>query len=129
MVLNDINNLNNLTDQIIGSAIDVHKELGPGLLESAYQTCLAIELGQREISYEREVELAIEYKGLKVDANYRLDFIVEDSIILEIKSVERIIPIHEAQLLTYLRLSGKKLGLLINFNVPLLKDGIKRLIN
>ena len=127
--MKDIDNLNNLTDQIIGSAIDVHKELGPGLLESAYQTCLAIELGQREISYEREVELAIEYKGLKVDANYRLDFILEDSIILEIKSVERIIPIHEAQLLTYLRLSGKKLGLLINFNVPLLKDGIKRLIN
>ncbi len=129
MVSKDINHLNHLTDQIIGSAIDVHKELGPGLLESAYQICLAIELGQREISYEREVELAIEYKGQNVDANYRLDFVVEDSIIVEIKSVERIIPIHEAQLLTYLRLSGKKLGLLINFNVPLLKDGIKRLIN
>lgn len=129
MVLKDINYLNNLTDQIIGSAIDVHKELGSGLLESAYQTCLAIELGQRDVSYKREVELAIEYKGQNVDANYRLDFIVEDCIIVEIKSVDRIIPIHEAQLLTYLRLSGEKLGLLINFNVPLFKEGIKRLIN
>lgn len=127
--MKDINYLNNLTDQIIGSAIDVHKELGSGLLESAYQTCLAIELGQRDVSYKREVELAIEYKDQNVDANYRLDFIVEDCIIVEIKSVDRIIPIHEAQLLTYLRLSGKKLGLLINFNVPLLKEGIKRLIN
>lgn len=127
--MKDINYLNNLTDQIIGSAIDVHKELGSGLLESAYQTCLAIELGQRDVSYKREVELAIEYKGQNVDANYGLDFIVEDCIIVEIKSVDRIIPIHEAQLLTYLRLSGKKLGLLINFNVPLLKEGIKRLIN
>jgi len=129
VVLKDINYLNNLTDQIIGSAIDVHKELGSGLLESAYQTCLAIELGQRDVSYKREVELAIEYKGQNVDANYRLDFIVEDCIIVEIKSVDRIIPIHEAQLLTYLRLSGEKLGLLINFNVPLFKEGIKRLIN
>lgn len=127
--MKDINYLNNLTDQIIGSAIDVHKELGSGLLESAYQTCLAIELGQRDVSYKREVELAIEYKGQNVDANYGLDFIVEDCIIVEIKSVDRIIPIHEAQLLTCLRLSGKKLGLLINFNVPLLKEGIKRLIN
>lgn len=120
--------LNKTTEQIIGAAIEVHKVLGPGLLESAYEECLCRELGLRGIQFERQRPLPVEYKGVKLDCGYRLDFLVENAVVVEIKSVSGIEPIHEAQLLTYLRLGGWKLGLLINFNVPVLKDGIRRRI-
>ena len=117
-----------LTEQIIGAAIEVHRHLGPGLLESAYQKCLARELELREIPYRCECELPVTYKGIAVESGYRLDFLVSDLVVVEIKSVDSIAPIHEAQLLTYLRLSGKKIGLLLNFNVKVLKEGITRRI-
>ena len=119
--------VNKLTGQVIGAAIEVHKILGPGLLESAYEECLCHELELRGIPYERQSELPIEYKGVKLDCGYRLDVVVSSQLILELKACERLEPIHEAQLLTYLKLTGIKLGLLINFNVPVLKQGIKRL--
>jgi GxxExxY protein len=115
-----------LTGQIIGAAITVHKELGPGLLESTYEACLCHELSQRQIAYQRQVELPITYKGLQLPNAYRLDVVVEDAVILELKAVEQMIPVYEAQLLTYLRLSRKKIGFLINFNVAVLKEGITR---
>ena len=117
-----------LTDAIIGAAIEVHTHLGPGLLESAYEECLCEELRSRGIHFQSQRPLPLEYKGKKLDCGYRLDLVVEDRVIVEIKSVDGLAPIHEAQLLTYLRLSGKRVGLLINFNVPLLKDGIKRMV-
>lgn len=120
--------LNEISEQIIGAAIEVHKALGPGLLESAYEDCLCRELTLRNISFERQKLLPVEYKGMKVDCGYRLDLLVSGSVVVEIKAVETIVPIHEAQLLTYLKLGGWKLGLLINFNVPVLKDGIRRRI-
>lgn len=115
-----------LTESIIGAAIEVHRALGPGLLESIYTHCLAIELAARGIQAKREVELPVSYKGHLLDCGYRLDLVVEDRVIVELKSVDKINPLHEAQLLTYLKLSGKRVGLLINFNVPLLKDGVTR---
>ena len=115
-----------LTSKIIGAAIEVHRALGPGLLESAYQACLTQEFKLRGIPFQQEQPLPLEYKGVHLDCGYRLDFIVAGKIILELKSVGQIHPIHEAQLLTYLRLTGCKVGLLINFNVPVLKDGIVR---
>ena len=118
--------LNGLSEQIIGCAIKVHKALGPGLLESAYEVCLEHELLKAGLRVERQVPLNIVYDGIELDACYQLDLVVEDLIILELKSVERIMPIHEAQLLTYLKLTKKKLGLLINFNQELVKNGIKR---
>ncbi len=121
-------NFHQLTERVIGLCIEVHRQLGPGLLESAYQTCLAFELEEAGIPFEREVHLPVIYKGRALDANYRLDFVVEGSVVLELKSVEALMPIHEAQVLTYLRLSGQSLGLLINFNAPLLKQGIKRVV-
>ncbi len=120
--------LNKVTEQLIGAAIEVHKTLGPGLLESAYEECLCRELTLREISFARQRPLPVEYKGVKLDCGYRLDLLVAEAVVVEIKAVETIEPIHEAQLLTYLRLGGWKLGLLINFNVPVLKDGIRRRI-
>ncbi len=122
----DIMELNELTEKIIGCAIKVHRVLGPGLLESAYEVCLVHELRKAGLRVERQAPLPIVYDGIELDACYQLDIVVEDLIILELKSVERIMPIHEAQLLTYLKLTKKKLGLLINFNVELLKNGIKR---
>jgi len=119
---------NLLSRQVIGAAIEVHKTLGPGLLESAYQTCHKHELGLRNVPVQTEVPLPLEYKGFRLDCGYRMDEVVGGLVVVEIKSVERIEPIHEAQLLTYLRLSGIWLGLLINFNVPVLKNGIKRLV-
>ncbi|TWT01259.1 GxxExxY protein [Reyranella sp. CPCC 100927] len=116
-----------LTDRVIGLAIDVHRALGPGLLESAYEACLCRELELANIRFKRQVPLPIDYKGLRLEA-YRLDIVVDDCLILEIKAVERLIPIHEAQLLTYLKLSKLKVGLLLNFGAPMLKEGIKRLI-
>jgi GxxExxY protein len=119
--------INHLTGKVIGAAIEVHKALGPGLLESAYEECLCVELELKKIPYERQKELPIEYKGITLDCGYRLDIVVATSLILELKACEKLEPIHEAQLLTYLKLTGIKWGLLINFNVPLLKEGIKRL--
>jgi GxxExxY protein len=115
-----------ITEAIIGAAIEVHRELGPGLLESAYEECFCHELHLRGLNFRRQVELPVAYKGLKLDCGYRLDVVVENAVIVELKSVEQISPIHHAQLLTYLRLAGKKVGLLINFNVAVLKDGIVR---
>ena len=117
-----------LTGAVIGCAIEVHKTLGVGLLESAYEGALAYELGLQGISYERQKPLHIQYKGVKIDCAYRLDFLIENSLILEIKSVAKHEPIFEAQLLTYLKLANIKKGLLINFNTRLLKDSIKRMV-
>ena len=115
-----------LTEQIIGAAIEVHRELGPGLLESAYEQCFCHELHLRGLAFQCQVDLPVTYKGLKLDCGYRLDVLVADSVVIELKSVEQILPIHQAQLLTYLRLTRKKVGLLINFNVTVLKNGIIR---
>ena len=119
----------NLSKEIIGAAIEVHRNLGPGLLESAYEECLCRELAICDIAFERQKPLAVSYKGVKLDCGYRLDIVVGGLIILELKAVDQIEPIHEAQLLTYLKLSNLKLGILINFNVPILRDGIKRIVN
>ena len=121
--------LNDLTEKIIGCAIKVHRVLGPGLLESAYEVCLFHELTKAGLKAERQVKVPIVYDGLILEADYFIDILVEDTVVLELKSVEHVLPIHEAQLLTYLKLADKKLGLLINFNVTLLKNGIKRRIN
>ena len=126
-MVNHLMDINKLTGDIIGAAIEVHKILGPGLLESAYEECLCHELELREIPYERQKELPIEYKDVTLDCGYRLDVVVTNRLILELKACERLEPIHEAQLLTYLKLTGIKVGLLINFNVPMLRQGIKRL--
>lgn len=115
-----------LTGQIIGAAIEVHRALGPGLLESVYQACLAREFSLRNLPFEQEEPLPVEYKGVRVDCGYRLDFIVAGKVVVELKAVDAIRPVHEAQLLTYLKLTGCRVGLLINFNVPALEDGIKR---
>jgi GxxExxY protein len=117
-----------LTEQIIGAAIEVHRELGPGLLESAYEQCLCHELTLREISFERQVPLPVRYKGILLDCGYRIDLIVAGEVILELKCVDKIIPVHEAQLLTYLKLSGKRVGLIINFNSEVLRTAIKRMV-
>ena len=117
-----------LTHEIIGAAIEVHRALGPGLLESAYEECLARELTLRGISYERQKPLPIVYRDTKLDCGYRVDLIADNRVILELKSVESLAPIHEAIVLTYLRMSGCRIGLLINFNVPVLRNGLKRLV-
>lgn len=115
-----------LTEQIIGAAIEVHRHLGPGLLESAYEHCLCRELAQQNLRFERQVAIPLSYKGEVLDCGYRVDVIVEGKVLLELKSIEAIEPIHEAQLLTYLRLTKLRVGLLINLNTQLLKDGIVR---
>ena len=127
--MGDFNDINDLTGEVIGAAIEVHKALGPGLLESAYEECLSRELDLRDIPYERQKELPVEYKGAKLQSAYRLDIVVANKLIIELKTCESLEPIHTAQLLTYLKLTGIKVGLLINFNVPVLKEGIKRLVN
>lgn len=119
-------NINLLSERIIGSAIEVHRELGPGLLESAYEECLCRELSLRNVQFQRQIPLPVTYKGLKLDCGHRIDLLVSDLVVVEIKTVDKIIPVHEAQLLTYLRLGAWQIGLLINFNVPVLKDGIRR---
>jgi GxxExxY protein len=121
--------LNEISEKIIGAAIQVHRTLGPGLLESTYEACLKYELEKRGLKIQSQVGLPVIYDGMKIDLGYRLDILVEDAVIIELKAVTTIIPLHEAQLLSYLKLSGKHLGLLINFNVTLLKDGITRRIN
>ena len=115
-----------LSTAVIGAAIEVHRALGPGLLESAYMRCLQHELTLRGIVFRTEVAVPVVFKGVRLECGYRLDFVIEEKIILEVKAVEALAPIHEAQLLTYLRLSGMRVGLLINFNSPVLKDGIVR---
>ncbi len=114
------------TASIIGAAIEVHRRLGPGLLESAYEQCLCHELHLRGLLFKCQVDLPVSYKGLQLDCGYKIDLIVADEVVVELKSVERILPVHEAQLLTYLKLSGKTVGLLINFNTSLLTQGIIR---
>jgi GxxExxY protein len=121
--------VNQLSGIIVDSALTVHRKLGPGLLERIYEQCLIQELTLRCIKIESQVILPIEYKGLRIDEALRIDILVEDVVVIEIKAVETILPVHEAQLLTYLRLSNKRLGLLINFNSPMIKDGIKRIAN
>ncbi|MCK4790078.1 MAG: GxxExxY protein [Desulfobacteraceae bacterium] len=121
--------INKLSGKIIGAAIEVHKALGPGLLESAYEKCMCHELTLRGLSFECQKPLPVIYKGEKLDCGYRLDIVVEDTIIIELKSCEAIEPIHRAQLLTYLKLSCLTLGLLLNFNVPVMRDGVVRIVN
>jgi GxxExxY protein len=118
-----------LTEQIIGCAIEVHRHLGPGLLESVYEECLCYELSQLGLRFERQVHLPLIYKGIKLDCGHKLDLVVEDSIVVELKSIEDLAPVHHAQLLTYLKSLNKRVGLLINFNVPILKNGLKRVVN
>jgi GxxExxY protein len=117
-----------LTEKIIGAAMEVHTALGPGLLESTYEECLAREMQLSGLAFERQVPLPVAYKGVKLDCGYRLDFLVERAVVLELKATDMLRPIHEAQVLTYLRLGGWTVGLLMNFNVPVLRNGIKRIV-
>lgn len=117
-----------MTDRVIGLAIEVHRGLGPGLLESAYEACLCFELEQSGIPFIRQAPLQVIYRSVRLDCGYRLDIVVEEKLILELKTVERLLPLHDAQLLTYLKLGGLPTGLILNFNVPVLKDGIRRLV-
>lgn len=121
--------LNHLSGEIIDACFSVHSELGPGLLESVYEICLAKELLSRGIHFERQVALPVLYKGEQLDAGFRIDFLVGGQIVVELKAVEQLLAVHEAQLLTYLKLANKRLGLLINFNVPVIRKGIKRMVN
>ena len=118
-----------LTERIIGFGIDVHRALGPGLLESAYEECLCYELGHADLAFTRQTPLPVSYKRVKLDCGYRMDVVVDNSVILEVKTVERLIAIHDAQLLSYLKLSGMRVGLLMNFHAPTLKSGLKRIVN
>jgi GxxExxY protein len=120
--------LNDLTYETIGAAIEVHRTLGPGLLESSYRECLCRELSLRGVAFRREYGLPLQYKGIQLECGYRIDILVADLVVVEIKAIEKLAPVHEAQLLTYLRLGGWKVGLLINFNVVVLKEGIYRRI-
>jgi GxxExxY protein len=120
--------LEDLTAEIIAAAIEVHRVLGPGLLESAYEACLCRELSARDLSFRLQVPLAVQYKGVQLDCGYRLDIVVEDLVVLELKCVAELTDLHKAQLLTYLKLSGKTVGLILNFNVPLMKQGIHRMV-
>ena len=118
-----------ITKDIIGAAIEVHRRLGPGLLESAYEACLAFELHERGLKIEQQKPLPVVYREVQLDCGYRLDLVVEDLVIIELKAIEQLLPIHDAQLLSYLRLSNKNIGLLINFHVRLLKNGVKRIVH
>src|SRR6266705_4619159 len=122
------NKINEVSQIIIGAAIEVHRTLGPGLLESAYEQCLSHEFALREISFERQKPLHVNYKGVQLDCGYRLDFLVAGMVVVELKAIECLLPIHQAQVLSYLKLGGWKLGLLINFHAPLLREGIKRVV-
>lgn len=124
-----VERVNSLTESIIGCAIEVHRAIGPGLLESAYEECLCYELAQNGLSFQRQVPLPVIYKGVKLDCGYKLDIIVENAVIIELKAVDRIIAIHEAQLLSYLRMLDLRVGLILNFHSSVLKDGIKRIVN
>ncbi len=126
--MSNSNEANALTQQIIGAAIEVHRALGPGLLESAYEACLCRELSLRQIPFECQKQLPVSYKGIEVDCGYRLDLLVDGAVPVELKAVEQLLPVHEAQVLSYLRLGGWQVGLLVNFHVPVLKQGIKRIV-
>lgn len=117
-----------ITEVIIGCAIEVHRELGPGLLESAYEECLCYELSMRNIPLERQVMLPVVYKGNRLESVYRIDLLIDKKVVVELKSIEKLLPIHDAQLITYLKLTGIKTGLLLNFNAAVLKDGIRRMV-
>jgi len=119
---------NEITEFVIGAAIRIHKALGPGLLESAYEECLCYELSKTGLAFERQKPVPVVYENVRLDCGYRLDLLIEQAVIVEVKCVEKLLPIHEAQLLTYLRLSALHLGLLINFHVPILREGLKRLV-
>jgi len=125
----DSSSQNKLTEAIIGAAIEVHRVLGPGLLESAYEECLCHELSLRGLRFRRQVPLPVVYKGIRLDCGYHMDILVEDSVVLELKAVDQLLPVHQAQLLTYLKLSGHKIGLLMNFNAVALRNGLKRLVH
>ena len=125
----EILDVNKTTESVIGAAIEVHRHLGPGLLESAYEECLCEELSLRKIPFKRQVALPVIYKTKKLEIGYRIDILVNDEVVVELKAVDAIQPIHEAQVLTYMRLSGRQVGLILNFNVPVLKNGIKRLVH
>ena len=127
--MSELDRLNAITEKIIGAAIEVHRAIGPGLLESAYEACLAFELRQRGLKVEQQKPLPVIYKDVKLDCGYRLDLVIEDSVVVEIKAVERLNSVHEAQLLSYLRLYGSRVGLLLNFHVSILKHGIRRVVN
>ncbi|HEV2233362.1 MAG TPA: GxxExxY protein [Terriglobia bacterium] len=127
--MTEFERLNKITETIIGAAIQVHRTLGPGLLESAYAACLAYELNKRGLEVEEQKAVPLVYEQVKLECGYRMDLLVERSVVVEVKSVEALAPIHEAQVMSYLKLSGCKLALLINFNVVVLKDGIRRFIN
>ncbi|MDE3181602.1 MAG: GxxExxY protein [Acidobacteriota bacterium] len=127
--MTELQRLNRITESVIGAAIQVHRVLGPGLLESAYQACLAFELEKRGLGAERQKPLPLVYEGVRLECGYRIDLLIEGSVVVEVKSIDAIAPIHEAQILSYLKLSGCKVGLLINFNVTVLKNGIRRFIN
>ena len=120
--------INEITRAVIGAAIEVHRTLGPGLLESVYEECLCHELSLRKIPFERQKELPLRYKGFTLAGGFRLDVLAADQVVVEVKTVESLLPIHQAQMLTYMKMGGWKVGLLINFNVPILKKGIKRLV-
>ena len=122
-------NGNQLTNEIIGSAIEVHRNLGPGLLESTYEECMAYELQERNINVKRQIEIPVLYKGTQLEQKYRIDLLVNNQVIIELKSVNKLEPVHDAQLLTYLKLANKRYGLLLNVNVPVMKQGIRRLLN
>jgi GxxExxY protein len=122
MTLNDP-----LSEQVIGAAIEVHRSLGPGLLESAYEECLCFELKERGLEFRRQVPLPVEYKKVRLECGYRIDLVIKNELIIEVKTVERLLPIHEAQLLTYLKLASIQKGLLLNFHTPVLREGIRRM--
>jgi GxxExxY protein len=125
----DRQQLDRITDTIIGAAIEVHRALGPGLLESAYEACLSFELAERGVKVEQQKALPVVYRDVRLDCGYRLDLLVENAVVVEIKAVDVLMPIHTAQLLSYLKLSNRPVGLLINFNVKMLRDGIRRMVN
>ena len=125
----DAMGLNGITDRIIGCAIEVHRRLGPGLLESSYEACMAYEMVQAGLTVDRQIDVPIRYKNVELACGYRIDLLVESVVIVELKAVDRLQPIHQAQLISYLRLSGKQIGLLMNFNERYLKHGVKRVIN
>ena len=127
--ITEVLNGNNLTGEIIGAALEVHRQLGPGLLESIYEDCLAFELNNRNIEFQRQLELPVIYKGNKLQTGFRIDLLVKQQVVIELKAVSHLEKVHEAQLMTYLKLAKKRFGLLINFNVPILTKGIKRILN
>ena len=120
--------VNRLSKVVVDAAFDVHNNLGPGLLESVYEVCLVHELEKRNLRFQRQVAIPIRYDGIQLDAGLRLDLLVENCLVVELKAVEELLPVHQAQLLTYLKLTGHRLGLLVNFNIPLIRDGIKRIV-